>query len=276
MEEGPGREKRENRDAGHKALLSGIILLACMAAFAAGVFSLGTVALLGACLCILTGCITCRKAFQSMDWSTITVLAGAMGFSRGFKERRGGLNRRTHAGAFRRPEANPALMCAALIILASILGNVMSHTATVAVLTPIAISLAAAPLNPAHHLCHRGGSHRLQPGLPPLLPLRPLTMTLCAGYRFLDYSKVGGALNVSYGALRCRGDPSDLRPMTGTSPPAEKIKLKGTSEMRRVAIVSAVRTGIGKYGGQWVRTPSEQGRRRPSEAVAGQASIRRR
>ena len=28
--------------------------------------------------------------------------------------------------------------------------------------------------------------------------------------------------------------------------------------MRRVAIVSAVRTGIGKYGGQWVRTPSEQ------------------
>ena len=28
--------------------------------------------------------------------------------------------------------------------------------------------------------------------------------------------------------------------------------------MRRVAIVSAVRTGIGKYAGQWVATPSEK------------------
>lgn len=28
--------------------------------------------------------------------------------------------------------------------------------------------------------------------------------------------------------------------------------------MRRVAIVSAVRTGIGKYAGQWVTTPSEK------------------
>lgn len=196
VEEGPGREIRENRDTGHKALLSGIILLSCMAAFAAGVFSLGTVALLGACLCILTGCITCRKAFQSMDWSTITVLAGAMGFSKGLQKSGAvDLIAERMLALFGGPEANPALMCAALIILASILGNVMSHTATVAVLTPIAISLAAAlSTQPITYVIGVVIGSNLAFATPIATP--PLTMTLCAGYRFLDYSKVGGALNV--------------------------------------------------------------------------------
>ena len=131
-----------------------------------------------------------------MDWSTITVLAGPMGFSKGLQKSGAvDLIAERMLALFGGPEANPALMCAALIILASILGNVMSHTATVAVLTPIALSLAAAlSTQPITYVIGVVIGSNLAFATPIATP--PLTMTLCAGYRFLDYSKVGGVLNV--------------------------------------------------------------------------------
>ena len=191
-----GKTAPEHDSTRRKQNCTALILLGCVIGFVAGWLSLGVTALAGGVLCILTGCISYRRAFEMMDWSTIVILAGALGFSKGLD----------HSGAvdymaqgilriLGGEAANPVLLCAVLLILSSFLGNVMSHTATVAVLMPIAISIAGVVgVSPtAYEVAIIIGSS-LAFATPIATP--PLTMTLVGGYRFADYTKVGGALNI--------------------------------------------------------------------------------
>ena len=118
-----------------------LIMLGCVAGFTAGVFSFGTVGAIAAALCILTGCISFDKAFKSLDWNTICVLGGAMGISTALNK--SGVVQAVAdmiISAFG-SGANPVTICLVLLVTSAALGNIMSHTATAAVLTPLAISL---------------------------------------------------------------------------------------------------------------------------------------
>lgn len=181
---------------GYKDILSGCILLSCIAGFIFGVFSMGTVALLGGCACILTGCISQKRAFETMDWNTVIVLGGAMGFAKGMNAS-GAVDIITVKliELFGGASANPAFLCAALIIISAILGNVMSHTATAAVMTPLCISTGLTlGSNPITFVIAVIIGANLSFATPVGTP--PLTMTLPAGYRFMDYVKVGGTFNI--------------------------------------------------------------------------------
>lgn len=193
---GSGETPAEVGGSSRQQAVVAAILLVCVAGFVSGWYSLGTIALLSGCLCIMTGCISCQRAFQMMDWSTIAILGGALGFSKGLNQ----------SGAvdfianyllklLGGPEASPILISTVLILLASVLGNLMSHTATVAVLTPIGISLASAiSVPPTAYVVGIIIGSNLAFATPIATP--PLTMTLAAGYRFTDYTKVGGLLNL--------------------------------------------------------------------------------
>lgn len=173
-----------------------VILVLVIIGFCSGIYSMGTVALLGACACVVTGCISLPRAFETMDWNTLIVLGGAMGFSTGLsKSGAVTLVAEKVVSLFGGPDGSGFAVCALLIIIAAVLGNLMSHTATVSILVPIGLSVASVMDIDAIAVtigivigCNLAFATPV--GTP------PLTMTLSAGYRFSDYVKVGGLFNV--------------------------------------------------------------------------------
>ena len=173
-----------------------LIMLGCIVGFSTGVYSFGTVASIAAVLCILTGCISYDTAFRTLDWNTILVLGGAMGISNGV----------TSSGlmdiisnyiitVFGGSSADPTLICTVLLTLSALLGNAMSHTASAAILTPLAISLGfGLGVDPIPYVVAVVIGCNLAFITPVATP--PLTMTLVGGYRFTDYIKVGGIYNL--------------------------------------------------------------------------------
>lgn len=172
-----------------------LIMLGCVAGFTAGVFSFGTVGAIAAALCILTGCISFDKAFKSLDWNTICVLGGAMGISTALNK--SGVVQAVAdmiISAFG-SGANPVTICLVLLVTSAVLGNIMSHTATSAVLTPLAISLGTGlGVDPIPYVVTVVIGCNLAFATPVATP--PLTMTMVGGYRFTDYTKVGGLYNL--------------------------------------------------------------------------------
>ena len=178
-----------------KIIICGVILLWCIVGFVFNFFTLGTVAVIAACVCVITGCVSISRAAVAMDWTSILVLGGSMGFSKGLDQ----------SGALRMvadsllnlfgPAATAFAIFALFLVLAAVMGNIMSHTATTAVLVPIAIAVAQRlDSNPTLFTIGVVIGCNLAFATPVSTP--PLTMTLCGGYRFNDYIIVGGVLNL--------------------------------------------------------------------------------
>lgn len=169
-----------------------IIFLGCVAGFVSNLFTPGAVALLGACACIATGCISAKSALSKMDWRSITVLGGALGFAAGLDqsgaveflvEKAMGLISGYQIGAF----GFFALIC----VIASLLSVSVSNSATAAILVPVAIAVARTlQANPITFVIGVAICCNLDFITPIGTP--PITMTLKGGYRFQDYLKVGG------------------------------------------------------------------------------------
>ena len=179
-----------------KQVVSGLILVGCVIGFISGVLSFGIISLLSACACILTGCISQKRVFETMDWSTIIVLGGSIGFANGMEES-GAVNLIGDAlvNSFGQNGGNVLLVFGMIILMTALLSNVMSNTATVAVLAPLGIDVAlkmgADPITFVIGIIIASNLAFATPiGTP------PMTMVLIGGYRFSDYVKVGGLFNV--------------------------------------------------------------------------------
>lgn len=179
-----------------KQVVSGLILVGCVIGFISGVLSFGIISLLSACACILTGCISQKRVFETMDWSTIIVLGGSIGFANGMEES-GAVNLIGDAlvNSFGQNGENVLLVFGMIILLTALLSNVMSNTATVAVLAPLGINVAlkmgADPITFVIGIIIASNLAFATPiGTP------PMTMALIGGYRFSDYVKVGGLFNI--------------------------------------------------------------------------------
>ena len=197
FEETPDEEEAAAKEQTQKwkAYVTLGILAACVVSFVAQLVSVGTTALIGSLACILTGCISWKNAVTKMNWSTLIVLGGAIGFATGLDKSGGGA---MIAGFFVRllgDHIDFFALIAVFVLLSTVLANIMSHTATVSILVPIAIGLtkqlgydstmiAIAIILGACMSC-------VTPIATP-----PITMTMRAGYRFSDYVKVGGLLNL--------------------------------------------------------------------------------
>ena len=166
-----------------KQVVSGLILVGCVIGFISGVLSFGIISLLSACACILTGCISQKRVFETMDWSTIIVLGGSIGFANGMEES-GAVNLIGDAlvNSFGQNGENVLLVFGMIILLTALLSNVMSNTATVAVLAPLGINVAlkmgADPITFVIGIIIASNLAFATPiGTP------PMTMVLIGGYR---------------------------------------------------------------------------------------------
>lgn len=118
------------------AVISGVVLLAAI-----DIMPIAGLALIGAVIVILTGCINPQKAHESIEWSILLLIFGMLAVSMALDST--GLARMMVewvAGLV--ADLGPVAVLAIVYFLTSMLTEIMSNNATALLLTPIAIGLA--------------------------------------------------------------------------------------------------------------------------------------
>ncbi|GAA1758482.1 SLC13 family permease [Agromyces humatus] len=173
------------------------ILVVMVALLASGLVPPVVAGLLAAGSLVLAKVLTVPQMFRSIQWSTVVLIAGLIPLSTAFIE--------TGAAELVADRlldvvgtTNPHLALLALCLLTLVLGQVISNTATVLVVLPIAVSVAAAmdvsvqPFMMA--LTVVGAASFFTPIATPvnLMVMEP------GGYRFGDYWRLGLPLALAY------------------------------------------------------------------------------
>ncbi len=156
----------------------------------------GLASLLGASVLVLTGCIGEKKAFNSIGWSTIVIVAGAMGLSKGIMASGAGVVIADFFIKVSGPLGHSALgMSIVLFFIATLISNVMSDNATVAIMLPIGMSIAQTMgIDPTGMFLAICSGTKVALATP--ICVAPMTQIGVAGYRFKDYLKMGGLVNL--------------------------------------------------------------------------------
>lgn len=178
-----------------KAFIALGVLAGCVVCFVGQFVSVGTTALIGSLICILTGCIHWKKAVTKMDWNTIIMLGGAIGFASGLDKSGGGAMIANSIVRLMGNRISFFLLIAIFVLLATVLANIMSHTATVSILVPIAVALTQQLGFDSTMISIAIILGACMSSVTPIAT-PAITMTMRAGYRFSDYVKIGGLLNV--------------------------------------------------------------------------------
>jgi len=185
----------EKPKSGLKMAISVAVLGFCVTGFLTGLWTLGIVAMVGAAICVLTGCISQKRVFSTMDWTSVVVLGSSLGIAAALDQSGAG---RLVAQAMINiigDRMTPFILCVVLALLAVILGNIMSHTATASILMPLSIILA---MELGYDVKSVVVAVVVAANVTYMTPIStpPITMTLAGGYRFMDYVKVGGLINL--------------------------------------------------------------------------------
>ena len=183
-----------------KQLFSGLILLGVILAMILGEplkehfginLPLSMVAVIGAMLCVLTGCLNEKQAYTSIDWVTIFLFAGMMPVATALDQSGAGKMIADAVIGVMGADPSPYFATAVLFILSCVMTQFMSNTASCALLAPIGISIAQGMgADPHAVLMAIGVAASCAFGTPVGTP--PNTLVLGPGqYKFTDYVKAG-------------------------------------------------------------------------------------
>lgn len=158
--------------------------------------SLGTVAIAGGLLCVITGCVTVKEMYQKIDWGTLLLLGGTIGCGAAIASSGGGkIIADFFMGLFGRA-LNPTTVFITLTLISAVITQVMSNTATVAMLTPIGLSIAAGigmnPLALAVGITMAASCSFMTPMASPTQAL----VINWGSYKFMDYIKYSGPITL--------------------------------------------------------------------------------
>jgi di/tricarboxylate transporter len=181
---------RRSVPLGAKAPRALVILGVMVVLLATGLVPPAVAAILAACALVLTNTVSVAQAYQSISWTTVVLVAGMIPLSTAFIETG---TADLVAGWLLSVigDAGPHVALLALVVLTVVLGQLISNTATVLIVAPIAVSLAVTldlsvqPFMMA--LTVAGAAAFLTPIATPanLMVLEP------GGYKFGDYWKLG-------------------------------------------------------------------------------------
>ncbi len=182
-----------------KKIIATLVLVLCVALFSIGVLPPHLVALLGALLVLLSGCVTVEQVYRRIDWNTVFLLAGSIGLAAGLHVSGAGCLMAEGALRLLGTSPSPLLVLAMISGLGMLLTQVMSNTAAAAVLAPVALSMCQqVGISPYPVLMALATTCAAAFATPIATP--PNTMVLFVGYRFGDYLLLGGLFNLlTYG-----------------------------------------------------------------------------
>ena len=190
------QEVEANEASSTKQMISAAILVCVVLVMAVGVkgVTLEMAAIIGAIICVLTGCLTEKQAYASIDWVTIFLFAGMMPVSKAMDVTGAGKLIAEWTVGLMGGSPSPLLVTAILFALSCGLTQFMSNTASAALLCPIGIAisqkLGADPKAVLMAIAVAASCAFASPvGTPPnTLVLGP------GGYKFMDYVKAGTGL----------------------------------------------------------------------------------
>ncbi|KRA25557.1 di-/tricarboxylate transporter [Microbacterium sp. Root61] len=181
---------RRSAPLGGRAVAALVILGAMVILLATGLVPPAVAALLAACALVLTRTVSVTQAYHSISWTTVVLIAGMIPLSTAFI-RTGTADLVAGWLLDAVGGAGPHVVLLALCVLTLLLGQLISNTATVLIIAPIALSVAATlslsvqPFMMA--LTVAGAAAFFTPIATPanLMVMQP------GGYRFGDYWKLG-------------------------------------------------------------------------------------
>jgi len=171
------------------------ILIFCIIGFISGLWSMGVVAMTGAAMTVVTGCISQKRVFEKMDWTTVVIMGCSFGFAAGLEQSGAGRMIATGMINILGENLNLWLLLASLTFVSMIMTNFMSSTAAASILVPIA-GFAAMEVGFDIKAAVMIVAVATNIGYATPVSTPPITMTLTAGYRFMDYVKLGGLFNI--------------------------------------------------------------------------------
>ncbi len=179
-----------------KMIISGVILLAVVLVMALNLKSvtLEMAAVIGALVCVLTGCLTEKQAYASIDWVTIFLFAGMMPVSTAMDKSGAGKLIAEFCVGLMGGDPSPMVVTAVLFVLSCGLTQFMSNTASAALLCPIGIAISKQlGADPKAVLMAIAVAASCAFATPVGTP--PNTLVLGPGnYKFMDYVKAGTGL----------------------------------------------------------------------------------
>ena len=178
-----------------KCVFTGVVMILCIIGFIAG-GNIGVVGLLGALAVIVFKCVPKKRAYAAISWDTIFVVAGSIGFAKGIDVSGAGqliADTMIHvAGPLLQTEY---ILCVILLVLATVMSNFMSNNACVTILIPICFALATSlGFNPIPLVLAITVGANICMATP--ICTACITMSTVVGYRFKDYFRIGGVMNI--------------------------------------------------------------------------------
>ncbi len=178
-----------------KAPLAAGIFLAMVAAATLGLADILTCALAATFLMLITGCLSLRDAYRSVDVKVLMLIIGTLALGAALQQTGAAeLYATTALGWFE--GASPRVVLSVLIGLTSVLSLFLSNNATAVLLVPIGLSVAQSMGVDARPflvgICFGASACFASP----VGYQTNLLVYGSGGYRFLDYVKLGAPLNL--------------------------------------------------------------------------------
>ena len=137
-----GDEKKEVSPA-KQAISAGILLgVILVMAFFSEQIPLHVAATIAALLCVVTGTLTEKQAYKSIDWTTIFLFAGMLSLASAMAKNGAGQLIADFVLNFIGKDASPYVIMSAMFFLSAGLSQFMSNTATAALLAPIGLAIS--------------------------------------------------------------------------------------------------------------------------------------
>lgn len=186
----PDLVRRQAVPWGPKASIAVVILGAMVLMLATGAVPPAIAGLIAATAMVITKVVGVQQAYRAVSWQTVVLIGALIPLSTAIQSS-GAADRIADLIIDAVGSGRPYLLLLALFVLTGTLGQVVSNTATVLIVAPIAVSAATATgtsVRPVLMLIAVAGAAAL---LTPIATPANMMIMNPAGYRFGDYWKLG-------------------------------------------------------------------------------------
>ena len=178
-----------------KMIIIGIVFALTVVFYITEWIPLAVTSTSAALICIITGCITQKKAIASVNWNIVGRLAGCLGLAKALEVAGGTKLIASGFAALVGDSLSPFILFCILVFLVQFTSEFISNSTAILIILPILIAIAPQMgLNPYPYALGITMASGVSLSCP--LASSTLGMSMCVGYKFNDYFKYGFLLDV--------------------------------------------------------------------------------
>lgn len=173
-----------------KMITVGVIFLVTVVFYITEWLPLAVTSTSAAILCIVTGCITQKKAISSVNWNIVGRLAGCLGLAKALQVAGGTALIAEGFTKLVGDSLSPFLLLCIVVFLTQFTSMFISNSTAILIVLPIILAIAPGMgLNPYPYALGMTMASGIALSCP--LASSTLGMSMCVGYKFNDYFKYG-------------------------------------------------------------------------------------